>query len=146
MAKCWELLLLPLLSGWALAGERWLGAAEARTVPYAVKLCGREFIRAVIYTCGSSRWRRSDLLAREATGEVFPGAGADTDSLAGQPDEALSSSEWLALPQSPQALSRGRAGWQETPEAARESRDIQGGLSSFCCKWGCTKSQLSILC
>ncbi|XP_048054436.1 insulin-like 5a [Megalobrama amblycephala] len=24
----------------------------------AVKLCGREFIRAVVYTCGGSRWRR----------------------------------------------------------------------------------------
>uniref|UniRef100_A0A672LMZ7 Uncharacterized protein n=1 Tax=Sinocyclocheilus grahami TaxID=75366 RepID=A0A672LMZ7_SINGR len=22
------------------------------------KLCGREFIRAVVYTCGGSRWRR----------------------------------------------------------------------------------------
>ncbi|KAI4891916.1 hypothetical protein NFI96_029998 [Prochilodus magdalenae] len=28
--------------------------AEAKTV----KLCGREFIRAVVYTCGGSRWRR----------------------------------------------------------------------------------------
>ncbi|KAL7854199.1 hypothetical protein AOLI_G00210430 [Acnodon oligacanthus] len=26
---------------------------------YGVKLCGREFIRAVIFTCGGSRWRRS---------------------------------------------------------------------------------------
>ncbi|KAM4720055.1 prorelaxin H1 [Anableps anableps] len=26
---------------------------------YRVKLCGREFIRAVIFTCGGSRWRRS---------------------------------------------------------------------------------------
>uniref|UniRef100_A0A8C6UEC7 Insulin-like domain-containing protein n=1 Tax=Neogobius melanostomus TaxID=47308 RepID=A0A8C6UEC7_9GOBI len=26
---------------------------------YGIKLCGREFIRAVIYTCGGSRWRRS---------------------------------------------------------------------------------------
>ncbi|KAK7880750.1 hypothetical protein WMY93_032611 [Mugilogobius chulae] len=25
----------------------------------AVKLCGREFLRAVVYTCGGSRWRRS---------------------------------------------------------------------------------------
>uniref|UniRef100_A0A4W5K966 Insulin-like domain-containing protein n=1 Tax=Hucho hucho TaxID=62062 RepID=A0A4W5K966_9TELE len=25
---------------------------------YGVKLCGREFIRAVIFTCGGSRWRR----------------------------------------------------------------------------------------
>ncbi|KAL4660112.1 relaxin-3-like [Arapaima gigas] len=24
----------------------------------AVKLCGREFIRAVVYTCGGSRWKR----------------------------------------------------------------------------------------
>ncbi|KAL4635027.1 relaxin-3-like [Arapaima gigas] len=24
----------------------------------AVRLCGREFIRAVIYTCGASRWKR----------------------------------------------------------------------------------------
>ncbi|XP_007566665.1 prorelaxin H1 [Poecilia formosa] len=26
---------------------------------YRVKLCGREFIRAVIFTCGGSRWKRS---------------------------------------------------------------------------------------
>lgn len=23
-----------------------------------VKLCGRSFVRAVVYTCGGSRWRR----------------------------------------------------------------------------------------
>ncbi|XP_062268892.1 prorelaxin H1 [Platichthys flesus] len=26
---------------------------------YGVKLCGREFIRAVIFTCGGSRWKRA---------------------------------------------------------------------------------------
>lgn len=34
---------------------------------YGVKLCGREFIRAVIFTCGGSRWRRA---ARGAGGSV----------------------------------------------------------------------------
>ncbi|XP_048833528.1 insulin-like 5a [Brienomyrus brachyistius] len=29
-----------------------------------VKLCGREFFRAIIYTCGASRWRR--LLLQES--------------------------------------------------------------------------------
>ncbi|KAJ8401951.1 hypothetical protein AAFF_G00375320 [Aldrovandia affinis] len=29
------------------------------TRDYGVKLCGREFIRAVIFTCGGSRWRRT---------------------------------------------------------------------------------------
>ncbi|XP_023864914.1 relaxin-3-like [Salvelinus namaycush] len=30
---------------------------DAATVS-AVRLCGREFLRAVVYTCGGSRWRR----------------------------------------------------------------------------------------
>lgn len=38
-----------------------LGGAQATDGHpiYGVKLCGREFIRAVIFTCGGSRWRRS---------------------------------------------------------------------------------------
>lgn len=32
---------------------------------YGVKLCGREFIRAVIFTCGGSRWKRSIMSAGE---------------------------------------------------------------------------------
>jgi len=32
---------------------------------YGVKLCGREFIRAVIFTCGGSRWKRLSLMAME---------------------------------------------------------------------------------
>lgn len=72
--------LLLLLAMWTLAGGLWLGA-EARAAPYGVKLCGREFIRAVIFTCGGSRWRRSDILAHEAMGEagevVCVGRGRD---------------------------------------------------------------------
>lgn len=67
--------LLLLLALWVLAGELWL-SAEARAAPYGVKLCGREFIRAVIFTCGGSRWRRSDILAREAMGEAGEGVCA----------------------------------------------------------------------
>uniref|UniRef100_A0A2I2ZVT7 Relaxin 3 n=1 Tax=Gorilla gorilla gorilla TaxID=9595 RepID=A0A2I2ZVT7_GORGO len=58
-------MLLLLLAVWVLTGELWPGA-EARAAPYGVRLCGREFIRAVIFTCGGSRWRRSDILAHEA--------------------------------------------------------------------------------
>ncbi|XP_013862710.1 insulin-like peptide INSL5 [Austrofundulus limnaeus] len=31
---------------------------QARADGKAVKLCGREFLRAVVFTCGGSRWRR----------------------------------------------------------------------------------------
>ena len=33
-------------------------ASPAGAQVKAVKLCGREFLRAVVYTCGGSRWRR----------------------------------------------------------------------------------------
>ncbi|KAL7879456.1 hypothetical protein SRHO_G00017100 [Serrasalmus rhombeus] len=43
----------------------------------AVRLCGREFLRAVVYTCGGSRWRR---VPSELSAE-------DTDPDAGQASE-----------------------------------------------------------
>ncbi|KAI2663583.1 Relaxin-3 [Labeo rohita] len=46
-------LLLPVLLLWAVCTVSDV-QADVRTV----KLCGREFIRAVVYTCGGSRWRR----------------------------------------------------------------------------------------
>ena len=39
---------------------------------YGVKLCGREFIRAVIFTCGGSRWKRS-LGSKGETALLCPG-------------------------------------------------------------------------
>ncbi|XP_035278992.1 relaxin-3-like isoform X2 [Anguilla anguilla] len=43
-----------------LEGTRLLSSrlCKAQGEVTAVKLCGREFIRAVVYTCGGSRWRR----------------------------------------------------------------------------------------
>ncbi|KAJ3595755.1 hypothetical protein NHX12_005058 [Muraenolepis orangiensis] len=35
-----------------------LCVSGVRTQPYTLKLCGRELLRAVVYTCGGSRWRR----------------------------------------------------------------------------------------
>ncbi|CAL8365975.1 unnamed protein product [Boreogadus saida] len=38
----------------------WCCVAEVRLQDqgYTLRLCGRELIRAVVYTCGGSRWRR----------------------------------------------------------------------------------------
>ncbi|XP_004715545.1 relaxin-3 [Echinops telfairi] len=139
MAKRTLLLLL------LLAGELWL-QAEARAAPYGVKLCGREFIRAVIFICGGSRWRRADILTHEAIGDAFADAEADSESLASELDEAVSSSEWMALTKPPQAFYGGRPGWPGTPGALRGARDVLGGLSHNCCRWGCSKNEISSLC
>lgn len=57
--------LLAILAGWAQA-------TEGHSI-YGVKLCGREFIRAVIFTCGGSRWRRSvGTLGKPLITDLYP--------------------------------------------------------------------------
>ncbi|KAI2667248.1 Relaxin-3 [Labeo rohita] len=46
-----KVVLLVVLLVWAA----WADSAQAQK---ALRLCGREFFRAVVYTCGGSRWRR----------------------------------------------------------------------------------------
>ncbi|CAJ1060991.1 relaxin-3-like [Xyrichtys novacula] len=72
------LVVLPLLLCAAVQVE------QVRAEVKAVKLCGREFLRAVVYTCGGSRWRRF-LSEADMDGPVLP--AGDHNSL-----EELSSS------------------------------------------------------
>lgn len=139
-------LLLALAFG-TLLSELRLGA-EGRNPPYGVKLCGREFIRAVIFTCGGSRWRRAGDL------DILSGPPAGEDS------SETASSEWDAsrlpgmLPHqdlSPDYHERwrgklGRGLAEESWPLERAARDVMVGLSTSCCKWGCSKSEISSLC
>uniref|UniRef100_A0A670KLZ2 Relaxin-3 n=1 Tax=Podarcis muralis TaxID=64176 RepID=A0A670KLZ2_PODMU len=110
--------------------------SEARTPPYGVKLCGREFIRAVIFTCGGSRWRRA--------GECLETFAATS-----------SSDEWVPIHAPPKDPSDYYGSWhgQQSHSPSEESwgfdrgaRDVLAGLSNACCKWGCSKSEISSLC
>uniref|UniRef100_A0A8C4HFE5 Insulin-like domain-containing protein n=1 Tax=Dicentrarchus labrax TaxID=13489 RepID=A0A8C4HFE5_DICLA len=42
-----------------------LCVAQVQTEDNTLRLCGRAFLRAVVYTCGGSRWRR--LMGEEET-------------------------------------------------------------------------------
>ncbi|KAJ7989769.1 hypothetical protein DPEC_G00307950 [Dallia pectoralis] len=119
---------------------------------YGVKLCGREFIRAVIFTCGGSRWRRSLGNLAEDSSE-----GWNADSKI--PDDPFQqTSSLMALgwsrdgTQESEVLSRGARSLisEEVLEALRTSdrkgRDVVVGLSNACCKWGCSKGEISSLC
>lgn len=76
-------------------------------------------------------------------GDAFP----DTDPYAdNQLEEAAGSRDWLVLTKSPQPFYGGPPSWQGTPGSLRGSRDVLAGLSSNCCKWGCSKSEISRLC
>ncbi|MBN3306708.1 REL3 protein, partial [Amia calva] len=50
--------ILVCVSSMCLCARAQVGSKGGLTREYGVKLCGREFIRAVIFTCGGSRWRR----------------------------------------------------------------------------------------
>ncbi|XP_072245237.1 insulin-like peptide INSL5 [Leuresthes tenuis] len=89
---------------------------QARAEVKVMKLCDREFVRAVVYTCGGSRWRRF-------FGEPDMDGGLSLGSLSLTSLESLSSS-----------------GSEMT------KRDINKILATMCCKIGCRKSDLTYLC
>ncbi|KAM9501497.1 insulin-like 5b [Clarias gariepinus] len=80
----------------------WTPHTGASQMP--MKLCGREFLRAVVYSCGGSRWRRS-------LNEIFT---KDTDS--------------------------------EQEDALRFRRSEDSALLDLCCRVGCVKSDLTLMC
>ncbi|CAJ0914798.1 unnamed protein product [Ranitomeya imitator] len=112
-----------------------------------VKLCGREFIRAVIYTCGGSRWRRL---------------------LSGQPQDMTDSEGFFAMhtvdeesvgpveyhvqkinsqdPENLQETESSEEFWGAKKKTAQERRDLSELLTTACCKTGCKKKELSSLC
>uniref|UniRef100_UPI0037E8B24D relaxin-3a n=1 Tax=Semicossyphus pulcher TaxID=241346 RepID=UPI0037E8B24D len=125
---------------------------------YGVKLCGREFIRAVIFTCGGSRWKRSLRSAADASEDSF--SSRQEDSSEGMThnfmvESLLQGNRDLSItPRDNQegVFSRPARSFitEEILEALRKAdrkgRDVVVGLSNACCKWGCSKSEISSLC
>ncbi|XP_077390987.1 insulin-like peptide INSL5 [Festucalex cinctus] len=105
------LVVLPLL----LCAVAWVGRARAEVK--TVKLCGREFLRAVVYTCGGSRWRR--FLAE-----------SDMDGVSTAEENSLESLQSI----------------KTRPGSDLTSRDLNHILTTVCCKVGCRKSDLAFLC
>ncbi|XP_068585209.1 relaxin-3b [Cebidichthys violaceus] len=123
---------------------------------FGVKLCGREFIRAVIFTCGGSRWRRSvgdsALIGEEA---FDPWNTNSTPQLTGEQDPA-EPQVWRDQTLNEASAAAGFSRSARSPisegvlealrSADRKGRDVVVGLSNACCKWGCSKSEISSLC
>uniref|UniRef100_A0A3Q1ECU8 Relaxin 1 n=1 Tax=Acanthochromis polyacanthus TaxID=80966 RepID=A0A3Q1ECU8_9TELE len=88
---------------------------------YGVKLCGREFIRAVIFTCGGSRWKRST----EGDLEIH------------SPVHIASSFSLMDLLRSPGV---------PDPTGDSKKRNFSLGVAGMCCTQGCTKNDIGRLC
>ncbi|XP_037647661.1 relaxin-3-like [Sebastes umbrosus] len=124
---------------------------------YGVKLCGREFIRAVIFTCGGSRWKRSLRTAdvsedpfssrQEESSEGLSYNPAVESILQRNRDQSFTERE-----NHEGVFSRSARSFisdeilEALRKADRKGRDVVVGLSNACCKWGCSKSEISSLC
>ncbi|KAJ8363081.1 hypothetical protein SKAU_G00119120 [Synaphobranchus kaupii] len=128
---------------------------------FGVKLCGREFIRAVIFTCGGSRWRRAVTSAGDVPHNPFSAhrdEASDSwspNSIPGLSSQQTQETAAPALPregkEEPSFSRAGRSAiLEDVLEALRSSdrkgRDVVVGLSNACCKWGCSKKEISSLC
>ncbi|XP_033999242.1 relaxin-3a [Trematomus bernacchii] len=124
---------------------------------YGVKLCGREFIRAVIFTCGGSRWRRS-LRSSDDSEDPFSSSQMESsEGLIHNPvvESLLQRNRDLSFTTTDShegVFSRPARSFiteeilQALRKADRKGRDVVVGLSNACCKWGCSKSEISSLC
>ncbi|XP_008415118.1 relaxin-3a [Poecilia reticulata] len=134
-----------------------VGAQPMEDPTYGVKLCGREFIRAVIFTCGGSRWKRSH---RSQDVSEDPFTSHQDESSEGltsnfMVENFLQTTKDLSF--TPQnnpngGFSRSTRSFitdeilEALRKADRKGRDVVVGLSNACCKWGCSKSEISSLC
>ncbi|XP_004699675.1 insulin-like peptide INSL5 [Echinops telfairi] len=111
-----------------------------------VKLCGRNFIRAVIFLCGASRWRRhpegSLQLQQAERGNHFhdPNEQEISAETRGQSLQQLES----AAGDGPQGgqLPVGRR-WESRQHPVKSKREL---LLETCCNIGCSKAELSTIC
>nr|XP_020472027.1 relaxin-3-like isoform X2 [Monopterus albus] len=124
---------------------------------YGVKLCGREFIRAVIFTCGGSRWRRS-LRSADFSEDPFSSNQEESSEVLSHNSVVESQFQRNRVPslasrdKQEGAFSRSARSFfteeilDALRKADRKGRDVVVGLSNACCKWGCSKSEISSLC
>ncbi|XP_041839541.1 relaxin-3b [Melanotaenia boesemani] len=150
----WKATLLTLGLLVVLVDRVWCN--EGQPSFYGVKLCGREFIRAVIFTCGGSRWRRS--IENSALIGEEPFDPWDTNAVSHLTSE-LDPAKSQAWKDQMLDVTSGTAGFSRSASsplskevlealqrADRKGRDVVVGLSNACCKWGCSKSEISSLC
>ncbi|XP_007896986.1 relaxin-3 [Callorhinchus milii] len=148
-------------------------SARAQVTEYGIKVCGREFVRMVIDSCGSSRLRRhsSERAQRRhslhgklldpldsslwGSNEEPESSEIDsTDSSQSESDAAGEADTWqlsaAGFRESVSPAGMGdepQEGGVAVPSPGRASRLRRGvGLARVCCKWGCSRRDLTRLC
>ncbi|XP_042321481.1 insulin-like peptide INSL5 [Sceloporus undulatus] len=117
-----------------------IAISEVKSEGAPVRLCGRDFVRAVVFTCGGSRWRRQ---------------------LNGFPKGLIDQYSHLPLAPEENSIQKSESQSQEFIQSRAEAeRDLQGQqqksihkrhedvmrLTVSCCAIGCSENSISTLC
>ncbi|XP_074076410.1 insulin-like peptide INSL5 [Macrotis lagotis] len=105
-----------------------------------LKVCGRDFIRAIVYTCGGSRWKRDLQGAFEdrVEGKKY----FEVPDKNGVSDDLMDDGLYVHSPDDEILLQKHQPVGTRQLKRQAEAAD----LAVFCCQTGCTVSQLSKLC
>ncbi|XP_050757428.1 insulin-like peptide INSL5 [Gymnogyps californianus] len=123
-----------------------IAAREGKGEGNTVKLCGRDFVRAIVFTCGGSRWKRdlTDYRYLFESENPLPfsqenNSYADDSTYTDQRLET-DSEEIQVKPETERALQRTRK------MSILKKREVAKLLTTSCCSIGCSERDISSLC
>ncbi|XP_036900200.1 insulin-like peptide INSL5 [Sturnira hondurensis] len=111
----------------------------------SVKLCGREYVRTVVYICASSRWRRH-------LGGIPQVQQAERENYFQPPNEPQVSEESIEQnrrkvePAGEESLQQGQLPPEGRGGAKKPAVVWRRDLETLCCTSGCSMADLSALC
>ncbi|XP_009583759.1 PREDICTED: insulin-like peptide INSL5 [Fulmarus glacialis] len=131
-----------------------IAACEGRGEGNTVKLCGRDFVRAIVFTCGGSRWKRhltdyhylfaSNFYATESENPLpfsqENNAYADSSTYAEQRLETDGEEIHSVKPETERDVQRARK------MSMLKKREVAKLLTTSCCSIGCSEREISSLC
>ncbi|KAM6398351.1 insulin-like peptide INSL5 [Pluvialis apricaria] len=124
-----------------------VAAREGRGEGKTVRLCGRDFVRAVVFTCGGSRWKRhlTDYGYLFESENPLPDSHrnngyADSSAHTDQSLETDSEEIHNAKPETERDLQRTRK------MSTLKKREAARLLTTSCCSIGCSEREISSLC
>ncbi|XP_008920186.2 LOW QUALITY PROTEIN: insulin-like peptide INSL5 [Manacus vitellinus] len=116
------------------------GQGEGNTV----RLCGRDFVRAVVFTCGGSRWKRHltdhRYLLESENPQPFPHNG-DADSST-YTDQRLGTDR----EETHEVKSKPEQDLHISKMSVLSKREAAKLLTTSCCNVGCSRREISSLC
>ncbi|XP_052658234.1 insulin-like peptide INSL5 isoform X1 [Harpia harpyja] len=127
---------------------------EGRSEGNTVKLCGRDFVRAIVFTCGGSRWKRhltdyhylfaSDFYATERENprpfSQENNGYADSPTYTDQSLETDGEEIHNVKPETERDLQGSRK------MSLLKKREVAKLLTTSCCSIGCSERDISSLC